>query len=202
LQGEFLPRQRLVEAELTDRFGGSRFIVRGALQTLASEGLVEMEKNRGAWVRAISTDEAIEITELRLVVEGFVAARAAERATEADVTELRQLVASMREALAEGELVRYSAGNATLHGAFRRIADHRIATELVERLRGQMVRHQVTLALVPGRPAVSIVEHEAIVTAIAAGDPVGAEAAMRVHVASVIEALRSTGDAGKTTPRA
>jgi DNA-binding FadR family transcriptional regulator len=54
-----------------------------------------------------------------------------------------------------------------------------------------MVRHQFTLSLVPGRPAVSLAQHERIVAAIVARDPGEAEAAMQDHIASVIEALAS-----------
>jgi DNA-binding GntR family transcriptional regulator len=72
----------------------------------------------------------------------------------------------------------------------RTIADHQTAARIIEQLRGQIVRHQFRLALVPGRPAVSLPQHEAIVAAIAAGDPEGAERAMYEHIDSVIEALR------------
>jgi DNA-binding GntR family transcriptional regulator len=191
LRGEFSPQQRLIEAELCARLGGSRFVVRTALQTLASEGLVEMQRNRGARVRGISIDEAIEITEVRLVVEGLLAARAAERATSSDVAELRGLIEEMRAAVDAAELIRYSNENVLLHASIRRIAGQQVATELIERLRAQMVRHQFTLALLPGRPAVSLVEHERIVEAIASGDPELAEATMRAHVGSVIGSLRS-----------
>jgi DNA-binding FadR family transcriptional regulator len=54
-----------------------------------------------------------------------------------------------------------------------------------------MVRHQFTLALVPGRPSVSLAQHERIVAAIAARDPQQAEAAMLDHITSVIESLSS-----------
>src|SRR4051812_3984945 len=81
LRGEFLPGERLVEAQLMTRFAASRFNVRAALQDLAADGLVEMQRNRGAQVRKVSLDEAVEITEVRMVVEGLIAARAAERIT-------------------------------------------------------------------------------------------------------------------------
>ncbi len=54
LRGEFVPGQRLVEADLCERFGASRFIVRAVLQDLAAQGLVEFQRNRGARVREIS----------------------------------------------------------------------------------------------------------------------------------------------------
>src|SRR6187455_2585397 len=63
LRGEFAPLQRLIETELAERFGTSRFVLRNALTRLAAEGLVELQPNRGARVREISVEEAIEITE-------------------------------------------------------------------------------------------------------------------------------------------
>ncbi len=86
LRGEYAPGQRLVEIDLCERFGTSRFIARSALQELSAQGLVEFERNRGARVRAISLAEAIEITEVRRMLEGHLAARAAERATRATST--------------------------------------------------------------------------------------------------------------------
>jgi len=70
LQGEFAPGQRLIEADLCERFGTSRFVVRAALQELSAQGLVAFQRNRGARVREISLAEAIEITEVRKLLEG------------------------------------------------------------------------------------------------------------------------------------
>ena len=81
LRGEYAPGQRLIEADLCARYGTSRFIVRSALQELSAQGLVEFQRNRGARVREISLGEAIEITEVRKLLEGPQAARAARRVT-------------------------------------------------------------------------------------------------------------------------
>lgn len=191
LAGEFVAGQRLVEVDLCDRFGCGRFAVRAAIPVLASEGLVDVQRHRGARVRIIPLAEAIEITEVRRLLEGLIAARAAERATRAEVAELRQVIREMREAVSTAELMRYSDANARLHGLIRRIGAHQTATGILERLRAQMVRHQFTLALVPGRPSVSLAQHERIVAAIAARDPQQAEAAMLDHITSVIESLSS-----------
>jgi DNA-binding GntR family transcriptional regulator len=83
LAGEFVAGQRLVEVDLCERFGCSRFAVRAAIPVLASEGLVDVQRHRGARVRVIPLDEAIEITEVRGMLEGLAAARAARRATSA-----------------------------------------------------------------------------------------------------------------------
>jgi DNA-binding GntR family transcriptional regulator len=89
LAGEYAPRQRLVEIDLCERFGTSRFILRSALQELAAQGLVEFQRNRGARVRDVSLAEAIEITEVRILLEGLLAARAAERVTKSEAALLR-----------------------------------------------------------------------------------------------------------------
>ncbi len=191
LAGEFVAGQRLVEIDLCERFGCSRFAVRAAIPVLASEGLVDVQRHRGARVRVIPLAEAIEITEVRGMLEGLTAARAAQRATSADVEELQEIIRQMREAVLAVELVRYSDANARLHSLIRRIGGHQTATGIIERLRAQMVRHQFRLSLVPGRPTVSLAQHERIVAAIAAGDAAEAEVAMRDHITSVIESLNA-----------
>src|SRR5262249_50582005 len=190
LDGEFAAGQRLVEVDLCERFGCSRFAVRAAIPVLASEGLVELQRHRGARVRIIPLAEAIEITEVRRLLEGLTAARAAERVTAAQASQLEQIIAQMREAGPAAELLRSSDANARLHGLVREIAAHQTAPGILERLRAQMVRHQFALSLVPGRPAVSLAQHERIVAAIIARDAAAAQAAMEEHITGVIDVLR------------
>ena len=109
--------------------------------------------------------------------------------TEAQAAQLEDIIQEMRDAVAAAELLRYSNANARLHSLIRTIAAHDTATAIIERLRAQLVRHQFALSLVPGRPAVSLGQHERIVAAIVAGDPTAAGAAMRDHITSVIDAL-------------
>ena len=189
LDGEFAAGQRLVEVDLCERFGATRFAVRAAIPVLAGEGLVEVQRHRGARVRVIPLAEAIEITEVRRLLEGLTAARAAEQVTPAQAAELEEIIREMQAAVSAAELLRYSEANARLHALIREIAAHQTATGIIERLRAQLVRHQFALSLVPGRPAVSLAQHERIAAAIIARDPAAAEAAMRDHITSVIDAL-------------
>jgi DNA-binding GntR family transcriptional regulator len=191
LNGEYAPKQRLVEIDLCERFSTSRFILRAALQELSAQGLVEFQRNRGARVRDVSLEEAIEITEVRILLEGHLAARAAERASRADVAMLRGLVKDMRTAVGKSELLAYSDLNARLHAAIRDIAAHETAARLLRQLRDQTVRHQFSLSLVPGRPKVSLPQHEAIVAAIITHKPQEARQAMHEHLQSVIQAFQA-----------
>ena len=143
-----------MEIDLCERFGTSRFMLRTALQELAAQGLVEFQHNRGARVREVSLDEAIEITEVRILLEGLLAARAAERATRSEAAMLRAIIKDMHAAVGKSELLSYSELNARLHAAIRDIAAHETAARLLRQLRDQTLRHQFTLSLVPGRPSV------------------------------------------------
>jgi DNA-binding GntR family transcriptional regulator len=95
------------------------------------------------------------------------------------------------EAVANGELLRYSALIAELHGLLRESAGQAIAGGLVERLRAQIVRHQFRLSLCPGRPARSLLELEQLIKAVVDRDPDRAKVAARSHLQSVIAALRA-----------
>lgn len=200
LRGDYAPRQRLIEADLADRYGASRFVLRNALGQLASEGLVELQPHRGARVRELSVREAIEITEIRRAVEAMLAARAAENMTDAASDELAELGRAMSEAVETGDILRYSELNGALHGKVRTLADHATGTRIVEQYSAQMVRHQFRLALVPGRPATSLPQHLEIIEALRARDPERAEAAMHTHLSSVLTVLSSMS--GATEPAA
>lgn len=189
VSGEFAPNQRLVEADLSEQFAASRASVRAALLELTNEGLVERIQNRGARVRAVSLAEAIEISEVRMVVEGLCAAKAAERITDEGIKELKDIGESMRSAVSSGDVFGYSRLNQELHSRIRAISGQHTAAQVLERLRAQSVRHQFRLALHPGRPNVSLPQHLAIIDAVCDRDPEAAEQAARAHLRSVIRTL-------------
>jgi DNA-binding GntR family transcriptional regulator len=192
MQGDLSPGQRLVEAELAETYGVTRAAVRAALIELSTEGILERIPNRGARVRVISVEEAVAITECRMVLEGLCAAKAAERITDEQTSALNELGGKLRAAVADGEPLTYSALNRELHRTIRELSGQPVATELLDRLGGQSVRHQFRLALRAGRPQVSLGEHLAIIEAVSRRDPAAAEEAMRAHLRSVITALTQT----------
>jgi DNA-binding GntR family transcriptional regulator len=190
VSGELLPSERLVEEDLCRRLGVGRAAVRMALVRLEHDGLVERERHRGARVRRVSDREAVEILEVRAALEGLAARHAAGRATPDDVRDLRRIVREMGTLRERGDLMAVSDANASLHRRILEISDHETARRLSGMLISQIVRYQYRTVLLPGRPERSHREHTAIVEAIAAGDGVAAEKAMRRHLSHVAVALR------------
>ncbi len=192
MKEEFLPNERLIEMDLAQSLGAGRAAIRTALARLEQEGLVQRERYRGARVRLISETEAVEILEVRAALESLAARYAALNARPEDSDVLLTLLAEQRLRIDEGDLLGASEVNARLHQTLLHMAHHATATRLLDMLKSQNVRFQYRTILVPGRSERSHQEHSAIVEAVANHDPDGAEAAMRLHLSHVADALRQT----------
>lgn len=188
--GSMAPRYRLVESELSERYHVSRGSVRLALDALTAEGLVERIPNKGARVRAVSLDEAVEIMETRMVLDGLMSRKAAEAATEDQRAALKANLVAMEEQVAAGELLSYTDLIQQHHHLVHAAARQPIVESLLERLQAQIGRHQFRLSLRPERARQSLEELRGVVDAIAAGDPDRAEAAGRQHFLATVEALK------------
>jgi DNA-binding GntR family transcriptional regulator len=194
VRGELAPNQRLIEAEMSTAFKLPRAAVRTALVRLEHEGLVERERHRGARVRLVSEEEAVEILQCRAALEGVAARQAAQKITPAGADELRSVLERQHTALEAQDLLNASDVNALLHAKIVELSGHATAQRLIRSLNSQMVRFQFRTILIPGRPNQSHAEHTAIVDAVIAGDADKAERAMRKHLDNVAHALeRSQG---------
>jgi DNA-binding GntR family transcriptional regulator len=190
IAGRFQPNERLVEANVSKMLSAGRTAVRAALVRLDQEGLVTREHNRGARVRLVSDQEALQIEEVRAALERLLARQAAAKATASDIRELRHVLVDMRKRLSNGDSIGYSELNPKFHQLIWATARNPTAGRLVGTLKSQSLRFQYQTMLRPGRPQRSLREHELIFSAIVAHDPEAADAAMRDHLEEVIETLR------------
>jgi DNA-binding GntR family transcriptional regulator len=189
VRGDIAPDARLVESDLSTTFDMSRGAVRTALIRLEQDGLVVREPHRGARVRRVGDEEAVEILQARAVLEGLAAGQAAQRIDDSGVVRLRECLDRQRELLDRGDLLGASDANGDLHAALLELSGHATAVRLIHSLNAQTVRYQYRTILIPGRPAASLAEHAAIVEAVSAGDATAAEMAMRGHLFNVAEAV-------------
>ena len=181
LSGELPPGSKLTEATLATRLGVSRGPVREAFRMLEEAGLVRTEKNRGVFVRAIDLDEALEIFELRAVMEMYVGRKLALTATGAQIKELRQLVEAMDLAAKAGDAQGYHRHNLAFHDRLLALAGNAKFAATYRRLIKELslIRRQNLTGESMGHYTR---EHRAIVRAIAAHDVEAAGQAMFDHV--------------------
>lgn len=182
LAGEYAPGSRLTEANVATRMGVSRGPVREAFRMLEEAGLVRTEKNRGVFVRDIPIDEAIEIFDLRAAMDEMVGRQLAERATPAQVKEIRGLVEAMEKAVKSKDAHGYHLLNLKFHDRLVEMAGNRKVTTIYRKLIKELsLFRRLNLEdgwLLP----VSAGEHREILKAIAAGDAQAAGRAMYRHV--------------------
>ncbi|RKT53482.1 GntR family transcriptional regulator [Saccharothrix australiensis] len=184
LTGEITPGARVNEVELAARLGISRGPLREAIRHLASEGLLVLVPHRGAHVPAANPADVRALFELRTALECAAAELAASRRTDVDVARLREVCAESRRS--------YQAG-----GRFPYRLDLAFHQALLDAARSPDIAGQVRLAQQrvillragvrddPPHQQASLDDHDALVAAVAAGDPSRASEAMRKHLARV-----------------
>jgi DNA-binding GntR family transcriptional regulator len=177
------PGQRLIERELMEQLGVSRATVREVIARLASEGLVTNIPQRGAIVTVLSEEEAADIYEMRVALEGLAAHRFIERATPQKVAELRAALEGYVAATpAQGDnLDRLRAKDAFYKVLFEGAASEPL-TQMLTMLQSRVRLLRWTSLSVPGRAEETVAEMRAIVDAIEAKDPEAAAEACARHV--------------------
>jgi DNA-binding GntR family transcriptional regulator len=190
MEGVYTPRQRLIETEIAQILGVSRATLRAALIRLQHEGFVEIQPNRGAQVRSFSVDEATRILQVREALEGLAAGLAAERATAAELAELRDIVTEMENRLAADDLLGHLPLVGRFHERIIEVAGNEFIDQFLGMLRAPLIRHQFRVILVPGRKDESLAEHRDILTCLSRRDAMGAERAMRRHIAKLRQSLQ------------
>lgn len=196
LAGRLRPGSRLVESDLTSRFGVSRGPVREALRRLTADGLIEHWPHRGAVVRRLTEREIRELFLIRIEMEAL----AARLAAAADAPERRAgFVASIRPIYADAPRnpCEYLKENAAFHDAVMALADNRELRDLAARLQLALIMAQVGDVLTPAVLKDSVQEHRAIAEAILKRDEAAASARMRAHLeraAALALATRAAGD--------
>jgi phosphonate utilization transcriptional regulator len=183
--GELQPGAKLTEMTLAARLGVSRGPLREAFRMLEEAGLVRTAKNRGVFVRDVPLDEAVEIFDLRAVMDELVGRQLAQHISAAQLKEVRAMVDAMERAVKAADLRSYHLLNLQFHDRLVEMAGNRKLTALYRKLIKELsLFRRMNLAHLAegGQLPLSAGEHRAIVKAIASGDVQAAGRAMFDHV--------------------
>ncbi|MEN3297716.1 MAG: hypothetical protein V7642_6969 [Burkholderiales bacterium] len=192
--GEIQPGERLNEAALALRMGTSRGPIREAIRILAGSGIVTSVINKGVFVRQISVREMLEIYELRALVFGFAAQRAAEHITDADRREFERLLTQMDEACEAGDGNRYYDLNLEFHALILQLSNNRRAHQAYVDYVNELHLFRRKYFNSPGNLRKSNLEHWQIYEAISSGSEAKAKASAERHVLSGRQRLLATLD--------
>jgi DNA-binding FadR family transcriptional regulator len=188
------------EGVLGDMFDVSRTVVREATMALAEKGLVVSQQGRGTIVRDSGAWDMLDpmilaalfkredglvyldnLSEIRSLLEGAMASKAAERRTPEQVEELRGQLAALESRI--GDPVAYAREDVTFHDIIMRMSGDRLSKAVIDGVQAEALHNhaysgKVDLALVKATHAA----HTQVFEAIAASDAEGAAKAMRAHI--------------------
>jgi phosphonate utilization transcriptional regulator len=181
LGGRLNAGDKLNEVEIATRLGVSRGPVREAFRALEEAGMVRLSKNRGVFVRELSPREAEEIYAVRAGLDELAGRLVAPRITDAEIAELRALVARMQASSTARDVDTYFPINIRFHDRVVEMTGNAKLAAIYRRLMNEL-HLQRRQGLARGGIRVSNEEHAAIVDALATRDPDRAAAAMREHV--------------------
>lgn len=182
------PGTKLGEDDIAEVYGVSRTIVRAALQALAHQRLVELKRNRGAYVAQPSVQEAREVFEARALLEPRTAFSAALRITDEQVAQLQAHIDAEHEALHAGDHGRALYLSGQFHIDIARIADQHTIEAFITQL---VSRSSLIIALYWQRRAAMCESHahDALISAFAAHDGPRAEELMKNHLLDLVTSL-------------
>lgn len=188
LRGGFEPGAHLKEEELAARLGVSRTPLRDALRRLAGDGLVRIERDRGAYVKRFEPEEIDEIFQLRAALEAYGASRAASAIDDEGLARLESLAEDMEKLekrRGTPDLDRFAVLNNAFHhailGASRSVRLMQMVTPLIDVPLVMLKQHN-------WRGNVNIpqsnVQHRELIAALRAHDPIWARTRMHAHIIS------------------
>lgn len=132
LTGRLAPASRLDLGELVERLKVSKMPVKEAIGRLATEGLLDVQAQRGTFVSRVDPRDLAETFEVRRALEMLAGELAAARIKKADIERLRALIAEMENST---EVGRHLALNFEFHGLIVELSDNRKLIETYHRLR-------------------------------------------------------------------
>jgi DNA-binding GntR family transcriptional regulator len=177
VDGRFAPGEKLVQEDLAKRLGVARSVVREALFELRGLGLVEAVDRRGMVAR-LDTRRLLESFDLREAIEAMVARLCCDRASRADLRELRDAAGKIRDLYRAGRFDEAGAADSAFHRRLLELTGNQLMRDTVER--------SLVFRKFAGTASADADEthrsHLELLDAIEAGDPGEADRVAREHV--------------------
>lgn len=189
ISGQLKPGTRLVMADLAQKLHVSTQPVREALRCLDAEGYVKWTLNVGAIVSSISVEDIKEDIPTLRELEGLATREAVRRMTPEVLEELESMLATMRQYVKDDKPREYGLLNKKFHRTIHVASGNKHLVKILDDLWARRDRLRAVFLLSPVRAAESLKEHEAIVSAIKAGDAETAGRLVEEHRMKAAEEL-------------
>jgi DNA-binding GntR family transcriptional regulator len=193
-KGELKPRQRIFEKEICEVQGVSRIPVREALRLLQAQGVVRTEPNRGTYVTEFTSDEVLQMLELRLAVERIALRRIVERGVPKTLimSELSEAIGGMRRAAAAGDRFAFCRADLSFHDRIIEMSASPVLNPVWQMLsRGVLVYLVREKEETPTAFEVLIAEHEELLALLNSESQQALDEQIETHILEVMRQRRA-----------
>jgi len=191
IERKLSPGERIYQDKLADKLGVSRTPLVNALKMLEHEKLISAVPRKGFYVRLFSKQEMVHIFELREVLEGLAARRAAAHITDAQIEKLQKFFTGFTESEDFANLRKYREEDRRFHNFLLDVGGEDILSSILEAYNIITFAYQfLEQEGLVRSPAETIQEHQAIIEAITERNPVKAEELARLHLKNSIEKMK------------
>ena len=180
--GELAPGTRLNEIELCNTMGVSRTPLREAIRSLATEGLIELQPNRGAIVSVVSQEDVTEILPIMASLEGLGGRLAAMHMDQSKIAQVRKIHDQMIAHYKNNEVAEYFETNRLIHELITEGSGNQTLVDTINSLSAKVRRARFTAQMSKESWAKAVSEHEEMIAALEAQDPDRLEAILVQHV--------------------
>lgn len=190
---KLLPGEKIPQEKLAKELGISRTPLISALKYLEHEKLVEVKPRRGFFVRLFTLEEMISIFEIRELLEGLSARRAATKISEEEALELRKIFKDFQQIDNIEDYQAYARADKQFHTYISEIGAKEFLATILQTLNIITLAYQnITSEGLIREPNETIKDHMKIVDAICNNEPEMAEQFMRDHLKTTIMQLKTT----------
>ena len=198
LSGVFPFGGRLKIDELAARYTTSHMPIREALRRLQGEGLVNVEPNRGARVRAVDVEFVRDLFDLRIALEAMLARRAAERISSLQLDEIRRIESELEKSAARADFAAVLSANQAFHAVINNAAGNIEAIRILDRHWNIIVALWGRHGYGEERVAGVISDHRQIIVALSQRDAEGAAILQTAHAAKAKQEMLGKIQAAET----
>lgn len=182
LKGEYAPGAKLSENKLAKEFSCSRTPVREAIKRLEQDNLVVVQPFSGSYVKQLTDEENLELTEIRASLESLAFRLACDRRV--DAGPLKQLVAQMGDILEseDPDFVRYGQAHYQFHMTLIEMSGNAMLIDMYKRMNLNTASKLFYYKMSRPEAEITQQEHSAIVTALSLGDTEAGQQFMFNHL--------------------
>ena len=180
--GLFKPGERLIERELCERYGVGRTSIREAIRQLEAEGLVTSVPHRGPEVSTISVNEAVQLYDVRAILEGYAVREFTRRHKPDDLRALKLAVGNFAKAAKSNNRADLVKTKTEFYRVLTRGCGNMIVEKMLTTMHNRITLLRITSMTTKGRLKNSVAEIKAIYDAIQSRQPQKAEALCIKHI--------------------